>query len=96
MDSARKDFGTTIATLARLYKEAQASGDARRAKVYAKAVDVLLDAWPSEPEPADLAGQPPSHSRLRAALLSHEKTLVGLGTSPSREPRVSSRGRKRQ
>src|SRR5262252_8733046 len=55
MDTTRKDFGATIATLARLYKEAQAKGDGRRARVYAKAVDLLMEAWPSEPEAASSA-----------------------------------------
>jgi hypothetical protein len=79
MDTTRKDFGMVIATLARLYREAEQSGDTRRAKVYAAAVDVLLDAWPSEPEGL------PSERRLRAGSSSNDETLIGLGaplTSP--------------
>jgi hypothetical protein len=87
MDTTRKDFGATIATLARLYKEAEAKGDARRARVYAKAVDLLLDAWPPEAEPADSGGHRSSHRRLRAGLSSDERTLVGLGAPPKKATR---------
>ena len=87
MDTTLKDFGTTISTLARLYKEAEAKGDARRARVYAKAVELLLDAWPSEPEAADPADHRSSHRRLRAGLPSEEKTLVGIGLPPKRVTR---------
>src|SRR5258708_13649276 len=79
MNTTRKDFGTTIATLARLYKEAERKGDRRRAKVYAMAVDVLLDAWPADPEPA-----PESMNRVRAAAhaIIEQPTLIGLGLAP--------------
>jgi hypothetical protein len=79
MDTTRKDFGTTIATLARLYTEAERSGDTRRAKVYAAAVDVLLDAWPAEPESLEA-----SERRLRARPHSAEETLIGLGATSDR------------
>jgi hypothetical protein len=78
MNTTRKDFGTTIATLARLYKDAERSGDRRRAKVYAVAVDLLLDAWPADPEPAR-----DSVERVRAAWpTAEQRTLTGLGLVP--------------
>jgi hypothetical protein len=80
MNTTRRDFGMTIATLARLYREAEGSGDTRRAKVYAAAVDVLLDAWPSEQtEP----GVRELRERgLGVASSSEEGTLIGLGDMP--------------
>ena len=81
MNSTRKDFGTTIATLARLYKEAEGKGDTRRAKVYARAVDVLLDAWPADPEPSKRIQDRSEIQRLRA-FWQQEKTLVGIGCLP--------------
>jgi hypothetical protein len=85
MNTTRKEFGTTIATLARLYKEAERLGDRRRAKVYAMAVDVLLDAWPADPEPA-----PESMCRVRTAAAyveTEQPTLIGLGLAPKRANR---------
>lgn len=81
MNSTRKDFGTIIATLARLYKEAESRGDTRRAKVYAKAVDVLLDAWPADSEPSSRVRSRSDLHRLRA-FWEQERTLVGLGSLP--------------
>jgi hypothetical protein len=81
MNSTRKDFGTTVATLARLYKEAESRGDTRRAKVYARAVDVLLDAWPADPEPARRIQDRSELQRLRS-FWQQEKTLVGIGCLP--------------
>lgn len=79
MNSTRKDFGAAITTLARLYRQAEQSGDKRRAKVYAAAVELLLDAWPSDAEPA-MPAVLTSERRLRAGAPSLEETLVGMET----------------
>ena len=79
MNSTRRDFGTAITTLASLYRQAEQSGDKRRAKVYAAAVELLLDAWPSEAEPA-MPTVLTSERRLRAGAPSLEETLVGMET----------------
>jgi hypothetical protein len=85
METTRRDFGTTISTLARLYVEAERSGDARRAKAYAAAVDVLLDAWPSEP--ARLGASQSSELELQGGASSvPEETLIGLGAPPDGSP----------
>jgi hypothetical protein len=81
MNTTRKDFGTAIATVARLYKEAERTGDGRRARVYAKAVDLLLDAWPADPEPTK-PGRDHSSIRRMRALWEQEKTLVGIRAVP--------------
>jgi hypothetical protein len=70
MNTTREDFGMIMATLARLYNGAQSRGDRRRAKAYAMAVDVLLHAWPADPEPE-------SDSATRRS--DEERTLIGLG-----------------
>ena len=80
METMRKDFGMAIATIARLYREAEQSGDARRAKVFAAAVDVLLDAWPADPEPVRAPEVLTSDRRLRAGAWVQDETLTGLGT----------------
>jgi hypothetical protein len=80
LDTTRKDFGTAIATIARLYREAKQSGDARRAEIFAAAVDVLLDAWPADPEVARPPAVLTSERRLRADAQSQEEGLTGLGT----------------
>jgi hypothetical protein len=79
MNTTRKDYGTTVATLARLYKDAERIGDRRRAKVYALAVDVLLDAWPADPEPPRESADRVSRTVWPAA---EQRTLIGLGLVP--------------
>jgi hypothetical protein len=76
MVTSRKDFGTAIATIARLYRQAKQSGDARRAKIFAAVVDVLLDAWPADPEPARPPEVLTSERRLRAGAQPEEENLV--------------------
>ena len=73
-----------MATLARLYKEAASRGDRRRAKAYAKAVDVLLDAWPTDPEPVP----EPATAQSRGKRSEEERTLIGLGV-PAQRARVA-------
>jgi hypothetical protein len=80
MNNTRQDFGTAMVTLARLYRQAEQSGDKRRAKVYAAAVELLLDAWPSDVEPA-MPAVLTSERRLRAGAPSLDETLVGIGAS---------------
>jgi hypothetical protein len=47
-NTTRKEFGTALAVLVRVCKAAQARGDAESAELCASAVDLLIDAWPSE------------------------------------------------
>ncbi|MBV9948842.1 MAG: hypothetical protein JOZ69_18485 [Myxococcales bacterium] len=88
----REHFGTALASLAYLYRTAEARGDFAHAQRYSAAVDLLLGAWPAESTPtpdfemvtqinASFAANEavPAAPDARAVWPSQEPTLVGLG-----------------
>jgi hypothetical protein len=75
--TTREDFGTTLATVARLYAKAESRGDTARAAAYALAVEALVNAWPSDEEPERV---PDGVGGRESDWPVYEQTLMGLGT----------------
>jgi hypothetical protein len=79
--TTREHFGTTLATVVRLYADAEKRGDAPRAKAYAAAVEALLVAWPSDEEPPCTPSRPSGEVEVasESGWPVCERTLTGLG-----------------
>lgn len=79
LSTTREHFGTALATLARLYADAEKRGDVAQAERYSEAVQLVLGAWPSDNEETE-DWSPPLESGI-SARPARETTLVGLGIS---------------
>jgi hypothetical protein len=82
LTTTREHFGTTLATTARLYADAERRGDSARAAAYAVAVEALLDAWPSDEEPQRRPARPSDDVVDPLLCPLYEQTLTGLGIVP--------------